>query len=215
MAQRLRIGFSRQGAVKYLSHLELMRMWERVLRRAGWQLSYSHGFNPHPKLSFAAALPVGVAAEADLLEVQLDEPRALSEAAAELSRQLPEGVEVRSVAEIPAESPAIQRSLVAAEYRARCPRGATGELPQMQAERILAADSLVRERAKEGKAKQYDLRPMVRSLAVEPDAEGRPVVWMELRTDAQGAGRPDEVLREMGIDPADCEITRVRLLLNS
>lgn len=213
MAQRLRIGFARHGGVKYLSHLELMRMWERVLRRAGWQLTYSQGFNPHPKLSFAAALPVGVAAEAELLEIQLDESRPLGGALEDLARQLPEGIEVLGVEEIPADAPAIQRSLMAAEYRVLCSRETQEEPVRREAERILAAGSLVRERAKEGKAKRYDLRPMIRALQVEPAADGRAAVRMELRTDAQGAGRPDEVLREMGLDPADCEITRLRLIL--
>ncbi|MGE5618046.1 MAG: TIGR03936 family radical SAM-associated protein [Sphingomonadaceae bacterium] len=213
MAQRLRIGFARHGGVKYLSHLELMRMWERVLRRAGWQLTYSQGFNPHPKLSFAAALPVGVAAEAELLEIQLDESRPLGGALEDLARQLPEGIAVLGVEEIPADAPAIQRSLMAAEYRVLCSRETQEEPVRREAERILAAGSLVRERAKEGKAKRYDLRPMIRALQVEPAADGRAAVRMELRTDAQGAGRPDEVLREMGLDPADCEITRLRLIL--
>ena len=214
MAQRLRICFARRDGVKYLSHLELMRTWERVLRRAGWRLAYSQGFNPHPRISFAAALPVGVAGEAELLEVHLDGELRVEDAGRALAAQLPAGMEVRAVEEIPLEAPAIQRRLVAAEYVAVCPKAVSEGDLRLGVEWLLVADSLMRERKKEDKVQLYDLRPMSRWLEVTRSAGGSPSVRMELRTDAQGAGRPDEVLREMGLDPADCEVTRTRLLLS-
>ena len=209
--QRLRITFARDGGVRYLSHLEMMRAWERVLRRAGWRLAYSQGFNPHPKLSFAVALPVGVAARAELLDVQLEEPRTLGSASAELSREMPDGLEVVDVREVPADEPPIQRSIYAAEYTALCPPGVLDALI-VETGRVLAAASLPRGRAREGKIVEYDLRPMIQALEVGEDG-GLPAVRMRLRADAQGAGRADEVLRELGLDPADCQITRTRLLL--
>ncbi len=209
--QRLRITFARDGGVRYLSHLDMMRAWERVLRRAGWRLAYSQGFNPHPKLSFAAALPVGVAAWAELLDVHLEEPRALDSASAELSREMPEGLEVVDVTEVPADAPPIQRLIHAAEYSVRCPAGILDALI-VETGRVLAASSLPRDRARDGKVVEYDLRPMIRALEAGEEA-GHPVVRMRLRADAQGAGRADEVLRELGLDPADCQITRTRLLL--
>lgn len=211
--QRLRMTFSRSGAASYLSHLEMMRLWERAFRRAGWRLCYSHGFNPHPKISFAAPLPVGVAGDEEMLDLYLEEPRTPGEALQELARQVPSGIEVRAVEDVPQDAPALQRMVQAGEYRVECPRGILVEQLRRGVERLLVADSLPRERAREGKARSYDLRPMIRDLAAGEGADGRPVVRMLLRTDAQGAGRPDEVLREMGLDPADCQITRTRLLL--
>lgn len=211
--QRLRITFARGEGAKYLSHLELMRVWERALRRAGWRVAHSHGFNPHPRMSFAAPLPVGVAAEADLLDVHLEQSRPVGEALQELARQMPEGMQVRRVEEIPETAPVMQRLMAAAEYRALCPVSTSGEELLRGVERMLSAGNLPRRRTRDGKSLSYDLRPMIRALKVDPTVEGRPVLWMELRSDAQGAGRPDEVLRELGLDPADCSITRVRLLL--
>ncbi len=212
MAQRIRLTFSRGGGAKYLSHLEMMRMWERVLRRAGWRVAHSQGFNPHPKISFAAALPVGVAGEAELMEVQLEVARSVEEAPRDLAPQLPEGIELRGVDEIPLEAPNLQKNLQAAEYRAVCPQVPEERL-RSEAARVLGAETLMRERKKEARVQSYDLRPMIHALEVTLDREGRPGVRMELRNDAQGAGRPDEVLREMGLDPADSDITRTRLLL--
>ncbi len=214
MVQRLRITFARHNGVKYLAHLELMRMWERALRRAGWRPVYSQGFNPHPKINFAAALPVGVAGDAELMEVQLEIPRPVEQAAGELAAQLPSGFELRGVQEFPLDAPTLQRSLRAAEYVARCPQEVSEEQLHHQAERLLAAAQLIRERKKESKVQSYDLRPMIHVLEVNCDLAGYPVVRMTLRADAQGAGRPDEVLREMGIDPAGCDITRTQLLMS-
>ncbi|MGI5835097.1 MAG: TIGR03936 family radical SAM-associated protein [Chloroflexota bacterium] len=211
--QRLRITFSRSGAVCYLAHLEMMRLWERALRRAGWRLTYSQGYNPHPKISFAAPLPVAVAGDAELLDLYLDEPRDPQQAQLELAGLLPNGIEIRKVEEVPVESAVLQKLMRAAEYRVQCPPDSSAEGLRLAAGRLLAAESLPRERAKESKVRSYDLRPMIRDLAVEEGADGSPELRLLLRTDAQGAGRPDEVLREMGIDPADCRITRTRLLL--
>jgi radical SAM-linked protein len=211
MAQRLRITFGRHGGARYLSHLEMMRMWERALRRADWKLAYSQGFNPHPKLLFAAALPVGVAAESELLDVHLEEPRALESAVTELSQRMPPGLNVVGVAEVPVDAPPIQHTVQSAEYVALCPGGYRDALI-VEIGRVLAAQSLPRGRQKEGKVVDYDLRPMIRSLGLEDDSS-RALLRMILRTDAHGAGRADEVLRELGVDPADCSITRTRLLL--
>lgn len=213
MGQRLRVIFSRGEETKYLSHLELMRMWERVFRRAGWRLAYSHGFNPHPHFSFAAPLPVGVAGEAEMMELLLDEVREPAEAAQQLSGHVPPGVGVVGIQEIPEAAPTMQRQLVAAEYRVACPASASLDRLRVEAARMMEAATLPRQRVREGKTRSYDLRPMLRYLEILNGTENGAVARMELRIDADGAGRPDEVLRELGIDPADCRITRTRLLM--
>src|SRR4030042_1136628 len=69
--QRLRLKFSRGQELKFLSHLDLMRLWERALRRAGLPLAYSEGFTPHPQIALAAPLLVGVTSDAELMDVSL------------------------------------------------------------------------------------------------------------------------------------------------
>jgi radical SAM-linked protein len=211
--QRLRITFARGAGANYFSHLDMMRAWERTLRRAGWKLAYSQGFNPHPKLSFAAALPVGVAASGELLEVKLDEPRLVELALTELASQMPPGLEVVAIREVPVDAPPIQRSLYAADYEAVCPDGTPSEQVEIEVGRVRDAGSLPRTRGREGKAVAYDLRPLIHDLGVQM-ADGRLVVHMRLRTDALGAGRADEVVKELGIDPATCALVRTRLLLS-
>ena len=69
--QRLRVKFGRGRKLKYISHLDLMRLWERGLRRAGVPVAYSEGFNPRPRLSFASPLAVGTTSESELLDILL------------------------------------------------------------------------------------------------------------------------------------------------
>jgi radical SAM-linked protein len=67
--QRLRLRFSRGARLKYISHLDLIRLWHRAFRRAGLELAYSEGFNPHPRIQIAAPLPLGVTGESELMDV--------------------------------------------------------------------------------------------------------------------------------------------------
>ena len=67
--QRIRISFSRGEKVKYISHLDLMRLWERALRRASIPIAYSQGFSPHPKISIAAPLPIGVTSDGEFMDI--------------------------------------------------------------------------------------------------------------------------------------------------
>lgn len=211
--QRLRITFARNGATKYLSHLELMNAWERTFRRAGWKLAYSGGFNPHPRISFAAALPVGVACEADLIDVEVEVPRDPAAALAELVTQLPPGLEARSIEELPEGGAPVQRALRAAEYEVQCPFAVDLAAVEVEVTRVLSAKSLPRRRTKEKETKEYDLRPLIYDLAsAGGDAAGL-LVSMRLRADASGGGRADEVVRELGLDPAECRITRTGLVL--
>jgi radical SAM-linked protein len=71
--QRLRITFSQAGALRYVGHLDMVRTWERGLRRAGVPLAYSGGFNPGPRLYFASGLPLGATGRAEIVDVLLTE----------------------------------------------------------------------------------------------------------------------------------------------
>ena len=85
--QRVRIFFAKRERVRYISHLDVLRYWERAIRRAGLPLSYSQGFTAHPKLQFAGPLPLGYLAEREVVDVSLDERVPLSEIAGRLAPQ--------------------------------------------------------------------------------------------------------------------------------
>ena len=114
--QRLRVRFSRGEEVKFVTHLDLMRLWERALRRAKIDVAYSEGFTPHAQLSLAAPLAVGVTSDGELLDVFLGSRLTPLDFMREIGRQLPAGVEALEVEEVGLRAPSLQAELRAAEY---------------------------------------------------------------------------------------------------
>ena len=115
--QRLRIRLSRGEEIKFISHLDIMRLWERALRRAQIPLAYSEGFNPHPRISLAAPLPVGVTSEAELMDVFTIKWVSPHWFAAMINEQLPPGMEILEVYSIAPIMPSLQSMVRYAEYR--------------------------------------------------------------------------------------------------
>ena len=89
--QRLRIRFSRGEEIKYISHLDLLRLWQRALVRADIPLAYSEGFNPHPRMSLAVPLALGVTGEAELMDIFLAKWSSPHSFESAIGRQLPKG----------------------------------------------------------------------------------------------------------------------------
>jgi radical SAM-linked protein len=104
---RLRIRFKRGEEIKFISHLDLIRVWQRAFRRAGVMLAYSEGFNPHPRLSLAAPLALGITGEAELMDVYTVQPLSNHAFAAMVNPQLPAGLEIAQVYPMPLEAPTL------------------------------------------------------------------------------------------------------------
>ena len=213
ITQRLRIVFRKGGEIKYISHLDLMRAWGRALRRADMPLAHSRGFNPHPKLSFASALPVGFVGRAEMLDVILEQRLGLRDFAARLKAQLPRGLELGSVTEVPVALAPLPSRVAAAEYEVAVQSQDTPDQTEARLRGLLAAESIPRRRERPDKVRIYDLRPLVQELHVVGRLEDVTVIGMRLQSNAQGTGRPDEVMAALGMAEAVRVIERVRLIL--
>ncbi|MFN0094085.1 MAG: TIGR03936 family radical SAM-associated protein [Dehalococcoidia bacterium] len=115
-AQRIRLRFRKGTRVRYLSHLDVLRYWERCLRRAELPLSYSQGFTPHPKLQFAGPLPLGFAAESEIVDITLDERVTLETFVERLAAQTTDELSVVTVEEVAVSGPAPQSVAAWADY---------------------------------------------------------------------------------------------------
>jgi radical SAM-linked protein len=208
------VTYRKHGPARYVAHLDLMRTWERAIRRARLPLVYSQGFSPHPKLSMAAPLPVGTAGEGEFIDLWLEPAVALADARARLSEALPDGIEVVTLAEVDEATPALQAASVAARYEVRF--GAS----QLEAARLaplvadlLARDTLDWEETRGGKTRRYDLRAPILDAGVRSD-NGATV--LELRVSLRGGGsvRPSSVLAALGLGEIEPVLTtRVALEL--
>ena len=211
--QRLCITFAKGEEIKYISHLDLMRLWERTLRRARAPLAYSQGFNPRPKMAVAAPLPVGFTSLGEVMDIILERRISPFNFAKSLAPHLPLGLELLSVEEVYANLPSLQSQVRSAEYRVTVswdgPREEMGrKLLTERVRQLLAAEQLLRQR----RGKDYDLRPMIEALWVEGQEADSWILGMRLRAGEQGAGRPDEVMDALGLVEERYAIQRERLL---
>jgi radical SAM-linked protein len=198
MMGRLRITFSKQGALRYTGHLDLHKLWERAARRAELPLAYSQGYHPQPKISLASALPLGLSSRAEILDMKLEQTVSPDEVLQRMEANLPTGIQILKVETIDEGAPALQTQVTSAEYEVALLEPPDQNSLQCRVAEILAAESLPRER----RGKPYDLRPLLLSLVYD----GQSSLRMELAAREGGTGRPEEVLVELGIAP---EITRI------
>ncbi len=209
-AQRVRLIFGKGEEVKYVSHLGVLRAWERIVRRADLPLAYSQGFNQRPKLTFASALSVGHTGRQEVLDLELREPMSLESVMARLRPQLPTGFLLHSAVEVPLDAPSTQSLLRYAVYRVvfdPC-QSASGVIAGLN--RLLSASTLPRQREVKGQSRSYDLRPLIQDLWYICSDERGHVVGMILVNRSAGAGRVDEVAAELGLPVKAVE--RVRLI---
>ncbi len=201
---RYRIHFGKDGALRYTSHLDLARIWERLLRRAGLALAYSQGFNPRPKIQLAAALPLGYASRAEVLDVWLDGKYSRL-APGDLRQVGPDGLTITSIEEVALKSPALQAVTDRASYQVVLKH--QPEELQVRITGLLAQGEIVRVRRK----KSYDLRPLIHELKF---VAGHPIqLEMKLAlSQKKGTGRPDEVLDALGLDALATRITRTAII---
>lgn len=206
--QRVRITFARGDNVRYVGHLDMARTWERIVRRAGLPMAYSEGFNPRPRLSFAAALPVGCTSDQEVLDVILSEPRDPAEIRDRLNQAAPDGITVLDVSEVPYSAPALQTQTRAAEFAVTLLDPISPEGMRQRVQALLDAESIERTR----RDKTYDLRPLILDMSVEVSETGQVRVGMTLKAEQSGTGRPDEVVAALGVDAAAVRIHRRRLI---
>jgi radical SAM-linked protein len=205
---RARITFTKQGALRYTGHLDLHRLWERAMRRADLPLSYSQGFHPQPKISLAAALPLGFSSCSEVLDVRFNEELATDEIAARLKDNLPKDIQITHVESVDERLPALQTLVLSAEYEVHLTEPVEGSDLKRRIEEMMLAESLPRER----RSKFYDLRPLIEKLELETDANGKHCLFMTLSAREGATGRPEEVLNVLGIEPEYTRVERTKLI---
>lgn len=164
----IRAKFTRGEEVKYISHLDLMKVFERALRRSRLPIAYSEGFNPHPKMVFGLPLPVGVTSEAEYGDFELSEHLEVSEFVRRLNEQLPDGIKI-----VDAQRKRAKGNVMALIRRASykiyvCCRPGMG-ITQFKRvlDELMAKPSIIIEKRTKGGIKDTDIRPMIHKLVAE------------------------------------------------
>lgn len=200
MLVRLKYGKTEEG--RFMSHLDLLRTMERVFRRARLPLSYSEGFNPHPKVSYASALAVGVTSEGEYLDVELSEDKPLDLIRQRLLQTVPPGLKILEVQKMSGREKSLTAIVNMARYRVKVPLAEPLEQERLEQAIKLVLDTPSYHVLRVGKKgeRQVDIRPGIYALAGELTDSGL-ILQMDLQTGNEGNVRPEEVvgmLREMG-----------------
>jgi len=169
VVQRLRVRYAKTGTLKFTSHRDFARAFERALRRAGVPMAYSAGFSPHPKISYAGAAPTGVASMAEYLEIGLARRSDPAEIKARLDAALPGGLDIVDVVEATDAKAALAERLEASLWRVRL-AGVSPTDAQAAADRLLACSSAIVSRATKDGHRDIDARAAIVALTCE-DAE--------------------------------------------
>ena len=160
---KLRLTLTKTGRTASLSHLEYMTLIHRAVRRAGLPIKYSAGFHPAPRISFGDALPLGVASEAEIVDLELTATCEPSTAMERLNREFPEGVRVLKAEIWPRSGDAPANSIVAATYRVPLTEDMDKDFDTRLRD-FLQQDSVITTRTKKNRQEKIDLRPWVLDL---------------------------------------------------
>ncbi|MDP3880015.1 MAG: TIGR03936 family radical SAM-associated protein [Dehalococcoidales bacterium] len=190
-----------------------MRLWERAFRRAGIPLAYSEGFNPHPRLSLAAPLPVGVTSEAELMDIFISRPVSPHWFVTSVSRQLPAGAEILEAHQTAPTMPSLQSQVRYAEYMVKLDSDHDPAAVQSAVADLLAAERLPWRHYRDTGERNYDLRALIDNIELVEQHPPGYVIRMKLRCDSGGSGRPEQVALALGFAGYPESIHRARLIL--
>lgn len=214
---RIRVKFTKTGKIRWTSHRDVARMWERAFRRTDLPLAYSVGFSPRPKVSFGLALSTGHESVSEYLDLELDSGRveglAVEALPARLTAALPNGIDVVEVAVIDERRDSLQHEVTSSTFEMTVAGAGLQELHHLVTV-ALAAEAIVITRTRKGTAVQDDVRPAILSVDVLDEVEGddgRTCVRFhaELATQPRGL-RPAELLTALSPPERPLEEVRVR-----
>jgi radical SAM-linked protein len=188
--QRIRLRYAKRGRLRFASHRDVARAFERALRAAGVPMAYSHGFSPHPRVSWIGAAPTGAASEAEYMEIQVVRRLDPELVRRELDAALPDGLDVLVAKE--SDGGSLADRIDASRWRIELPGVPAKELQRAVAAMLAAEQVHVEKVTKDGR-RTIDARSALVSAHVEEDAQRCGILSTVVRQ-VTPAVRPDDVL---------------------
>ncbi len=204
---RIQVKFIKQGSLRFISHHNLMKLFERAIRRARISVKMSEGYNPRPKIAYPLALPVGIKGIDEKLEMELCEQMDVSELETRLKKQLPENMQITSVEPISSKV----KSTVKDVTYVVIPRD--GKMPEAgMTDELLSKEAVIIQR--KGKKRAFNIRPSIDRIKTNSQS-----IDLDLKMTPEGMARPEEVLLQLGLKAGEdyeiSEIVRKRVNLFS
>lgn len=196
MSVKFRVLFSKEEPLKYISHLDLLRLFTRAFRRAGISLKFKGKFNPQPKISYALALPLGSTSSSEYLEAELEEDLGPQELKGRLSRQLPPGITLIKVERAGDKAPSLTSRIKSVHYRVRFETSPNMDPHNLEKgiEKILEKNELWFTRRKKNTKKDINLRPFINDIKLVSWEGQEGEIKMELKAEPWGSVKPVEIM---------------------
>ena len=209
-SNRIRLTYTKNGPIRYAGHLDLYRVWERIIRRSHLPIAFSNGFHPQVRMSMGCALPLGFTSQCELIDLWFIGPVPPEEVWASLTPVLPPGLEIIQAQTIDEHAPALQTQVLSSVYEVTLLDPVDAAWLSGQVTRLLAAPEIQRV----WREKPYNLRPFIESLECLPlNDQGLSRLRMQLSAREGATGRPEEVINALGADAFLARVDRVALYL--
>jgi radical SAM-linked protein len=211
--QKIRFRFAMQGPLRFLSHLETVRVFTRALRRAQIPVQHSQGFHPHPQLAFATARPVGLESTGEYADLVLYEILDPVQFLDRLNAVLPSHIRLLAACTVALKAPALMAEPLAARYTVELPQRWVTDNGWPLAERVqalLACRDIPMQRWHKKGMRQVNIRPGIDSLEVLPAPGDRLALSMLLREEELVKAKPQEVIQALlGVSEDDVYALRI------
>lgn len=214
---KIRIKFRKYGVMKYIGHLDIMRYFQKCMRRAKIDIAYSGGFSPHQIMSFAAPLGVGVTSDGEYVDIEVNSSESTETSLQRLNEVMAEGVLVTSYRRLKDTDKKAMSLVAAADYEIRIKNGY--EVPQVDFEEayrkfyVEPSEILITKQTKKSE-KVMDLKKLVYDFQIRYE-EGKPVFYLKVCTGSTDNVKPELVLeafyKSFGVElePLSIQIHRI------
>ncbi len=195
-----RMKFEKGEEVRYISHLDLQRTFQRALRRAQIDTAYSQGFNPHSKISFAMALPVGMTSEGEYVDVELNHPTCAKKLMDQLNTSLPEGLKILDCKISQGNHPSLMSIIQKGLYWVKIYTQNFIDPDQIEKKIVDFLDQKeikIQKKDKKGRVKGKNIRPFIDEISMEKVEEQFIYLKMKLSAGSQNNVKPEIVVERL------------------
>lgn len=195
---KIRIKFRKWGAMKFIGHLDMMRYFQKAVRRANIDICYSEGYSPHQIMSFAAPLGVGITSDGEYFDIEVNSSLSSKESIEAFNQTMVDGVEVTSYVKLPDKAKTAMSIVAAADYRLSFKDGyespySVQEWKDIVDREFTSKDCFTIIKKTKKSEREVDLKPLVYQLSVE-EVDTKPAFFIQVSTGSVDNIKPELVL---------------------
>ena len=198
---KIRIKFRKWGCMKFIGHLDMLRFFQKAMRRADVDIRYSEGFSPHQIMSFAAPLGVGITSDGEYFDIEVHSSKTSAEMLADINVTMVDGVEVTGYVALPDDAKTAMSIITAADYVLSYKEGYESPLPIEEwnskvLELFTKADAFTIIKKTKKSEREIDLKPLVYDFKVI-EQDGNPAFYINVSTGSVDNIKPELLLSSM------------------